>query len=426
MPIEASVWILFAILLLLAVPLYVALGLATMIALFYTGIPLTMVPLDLFKVSEMFPLLAVPIFIFAGALMEKSGMAQQIVDVASLALGRVRGGLGLITIAGCTFFAAMIGSGPGTVAAMGTLMIPSMLRAGYSRDFAGGVAATGGTLGILIPPSNPMIIYGVVAGVSIPGLFMAGLIPGAMVGFVLGLTVYILARRQGLQGDPRTYTPREAVITVGRGFFSLMAPVIVLGGIYGGVFTPVEASVIAVLYAVLVGFTVTRQLSIPKIWEASRLTVATSGVVLIVVGVSILFGRFLTMHGIPQLVAQSVLGISENAILILLMLVLLLFFLGMFMETLATIVIIVPIVMPLLQEVGVHPIHFGILLVMSNEVALLSPPLGVNLFVAMGLTNLSLERMAVAVFPFILALVACVLLVLFFPEIALFLPNLLM
>lgn len=426
MPIEAGVWLLFLLLLVLAVPVYVALGLSTVIALMYTGIPLQMLPLDLYKVTEVFPLLAVPTFIFAGALMDKGGMAQQIVDVASIVVGRVRGGLALITIAGCMFFAAMIGSGPGTVAAMGTLMIPAMVRAGYGKDFAGGVAATGGTLGILIPPSNPMIIYGVVAGVSIPGMFMAGLIPGALVGLVLGLTAYAIARRKGLKGDTRRYTPSEIGRILFRSFFSLMAPVIILGGIYTGVFTPVEASVVAVVYAVLIGLVVTRELTVRGIWDAAKLTTATSGVVLIVVGVSILFGRFLTMYGIPQMVTEGMLSITENPLLILFLLIMLLFFLGMFMETLATIVIIVPIVMPLLAEIGVHPIHFGILLVMTNEVALLTPPLGVNLFVSMALTDVSLERMALAVLPFILALVGCVFLVMFVPEIALFLPRLLL
>lgn len=426
MPVEASVWLVMFLLLIVGVPIYVALGLSTVIALYFSGIPLQMLPLDLFKVSDMFALLAVPAFILAGAIMEKGGMAQQIVNVAAIIVGRVRGGLALVTIVGCMFFAAMIGSGPGTVAAMGTLMIPAMVRAGYPKDFAGGVAATGGTLGILIPPSNPMIVYGVVAGVSIPAMFMAGLVPGAMVGIVLCVTANIVARRKGLKGDTRRYTFSEIAAITGRSFFSLLAPVVILGGIYTGVFTPVEASIVAILYACLVGFTITRLLRFMDLWDAAKMTAATSGVVLIVVGVSVFFGRFLTMFGIPQIVAEATLSISENPTIILFLLVLLLLFLGMFMETLATIVIIVPIVLPLITQLGIDPIFFGILLVMTNEVALLTPPLGVNLFVAMGLTNLSLERLASAVLPFIAALILCVLLVMFFPQIPLFLPGLIM
>lgn len=425
MSLDVGIWLLLFLALFLGVPVFVALGMATFIALTATNIPLSIIPLDLYKISEMFPLIAVPAFILAGALMERGGMAQQIVNVASIFVGRVRGGLGLVTILGCMFFAAMIGSGPSTVAAMGALMIPSMVRQGYDKDYAAAVTATGGTLGILIPPSNPMIVYGVIANVSISGMFMAGFVPGAMVGTVLMITAYLLARRRGYKGSSEKVTFGEAMQVVRKSVWSLMAPVIILGGIYAGIFTPVEASMIAILYAFFVGAVVTRKIKLNELWQSLQLTSITTGVVLIVVGVSMLFGRFVTMYQVPQRLTEMMLSISTDPVIVMLLIGVFLFFLGMFMETLATIVIITPIVLPLLGQLGIHPIHFGIFLVMTNEIAMLTPPLGVNLFVAMGLTNLSLERVAKASIPYVLALILCVILVIFFPEIVLWLPKML-
>ena len=422
--VDVLVWLLLFVSLLLGVPIFVALGMATFAVLVLTDIPLSIIPLDLYKVSEMFPLIAVPAFIMAGALMERSGMSRQIVEVASVLVGRMRGGLGLVTILGCVFFAAMIGSGPGTVAAMGSLMIPSMISKGYSKDYASGVVATGGTLGILIPPSNPMIVYGVVGNVSIATLFMAGFVPGALVGTTLFLTAYLIARKQGLKGSDEKYTVGQFFRIMFKNIWALMAPVVILGGIYAGVFTPVEASVVAIAYALFVGVVINRQLTLAGLWDSFKLTNATTATVLIVVGVSILFGRFITMYQVPQRLAEAVLAISSDPFIVLLLIAVFLFFLGMFMETLATIVIITPVVLPLITQLGIDPVHFGILLVMTNEVALLSPPLGVNLFVAMGLSGLSLERMARAAIPYVAALIVCILLVMRFEEIALWLPKL--
>ncbi len=423
MSLDIMVWVILFALLLLGVPVFAALGTATLVALMMSGIPLSIIPLDLYKVSEMFPLIAVPAFILAGSIMERGGMAKQIVDVAAIFVGRMRGGYGIVTIIGCMFFAAMIGSGPGTVAAMGTLMIPSMVREGYSKDYAAGVCCTGGTLGILIPPSNPMIVYGVIANVSISGMFIAGLVPGFLVSFALMITAYIIARKKGFKGSDKVYTPKEALSIIKNSFWALMAPVVILGGIYSGIFTPVEASIIAVVYSLIVGTLINRQISLKGLIDCFRMTNSATGTVLIVVGVSMLFGRFLTMNQVPQRLASWVMSISTDPITVLLMIVVFLFFLGMFMETLATIVIVTPVVLPLLMELGINPIHFGIIFVMTNELALLSPPLGVNLFVAMGISGLSLERVAKASIPYMVALMICTIIVVRFPEIALYLPR---
>lgn len=339
MSLEILIWVALAVLLVMGTPIFVSLGMASITVLLLSDIPLSLVMIDLIKVSDMFPLLAVVGFVFAGALMERGGMAAQIVEVASMLVGHIRGGLGIVTILGCMFFASMIGSGPGTVAAMGSIMIPSMIKRGYSPEYAAGVSATGGTLGILIPPSNPMLVYGIIANVSISALFTAGFVPGALVGTCLMLTAYMIARRHGYKGTMHSYTMAEFGRALLKNIWSLMAPVVILGGIYAGICTPVEASVVAVWYALFVGFFITKKLSLKEVFNAMKLANISTGTILIVVGVSTIFGRFLTMYQIPQQLAAQMMLYTTNPILILLLIAALLFFLGMFMETLATIVV---------------------------------------------------------------------------------------
>lgn len=421
---DATLWIVMVVCLVIGCPIFVSLGLASTAALLLTNIPMRIVALDMLKVMDMFPLLAVIGFIFAGALMEKGGMAKQIVDIASLFVGRIRGGLGITTILGCMFFAAMIGSGPGTVAAMGSIMIPTMIRRGYSPEYASGVCATGGTLGILIPPSNPMIIYGIIANTSIAALFTAGFVPGFMLGCFMMLMAYMLARRAGFTGFIAEDANARFWPMFRKNFFSLMAPVIILGSIYAGICTPVEASVIAVFYSFFVGTCITRELKIFQLWQAIKLTNISAGSIIIVLGVSTLFGRILTMQRIPHQLATAMINMTSDPLVILLLIGLLLLFLGMFMETLATIVILAPIFLPLIIKVGIDPVFFGIFWVITNEVALLSPPLGVNLFIAQNLSGISFERVAKGAFPYMILIIGFICLLVMFPDIPLWLPRL--
>ncbi len=420
---DSILWIVMAICLILGCPIFISLGVASVSALFFTNIPMRIVALDMFKVMDMFPLLAVVGFIFAGALMEKGGMAKQIVDMAQLFVGRVRGGLGITTILGCLFFAAMIGSGPGTVAAMGSIMIPTMVRRGYSPEYAAGVCATGGTLGILIPPSNPMIIYGVIASTSISKLFTAGFLPGFLLGLLMMSMAYILARRAGFTGTVAEDNNRRFWPQLRQSFFSLLAPIIILGGIYAGICTPVEASVVAIFYSLFVGTVINRKLKIREIWDAIKMTNVSAGSIIVVLGVSTLFGRILTMQRIPHQLANWMITLTENPFVILVLIALLLLFLGMFMETLATIVILAPIFLPLVTQVGIDPVFFGIFWVITNEVALLSPPLGVNLFIAQNLSGISFERVAKGALPYMLLIVSFIVLLICFQDIPLLLPR---
>lgn len=422
---DGILWIVMAVCLILGCPIFISLGVASVTALFFTNIPMRIVALDMLKVMDMFPLLAVVGFIFAGALMEKGGMARQIVDMAQLFVGRVRGGLGITTILGCLFFAAMIGSGPGTVAAMGSIMIPTMVRRGYSPEYASGVCATGGTLGILIPPSNPMIIYGIIASTSISKLFTAGFVPGFMLGIMMMSMAYFLARRAGFTGTIESDKERRFWPQFRQSFFSLMAPVIILGGIYAGICTPVEASVVAIFYSLFVGAVINRELKIREIWEAIKMTNVSAGSIIIVLGVSTLFGRILTMQRIPHQLASWMITLTDNPYVILLLIAMLLLFLGMFMETLATIVILAPIFLPLVTQVGIDPVFFGIFWVITNEVALLSPPLGVNLFIAQNLSGVSFERVAKGAFPYMLLIMTFIVILICFQDIPLILPRML-
>ena len=418
---DAVLWIVMAFCLIVGCPIFVSLGVASTLALILTNIPMRIVALDMLKVMDMFPLLAVVGFIFAGALMEKGGMARQIVDVASLFVGRIRGGLGITTILGCLFFAAMIGSGPGTVAAMGSIMIPTMVRRGYSPEYAAGVCATGGTLGILIPPSNPMIIYGIIANTSIAALFTAGFVPGFLLGFMMMLMAYFLARRAGFTGTVDEDKDARFWPMFRKNFFSLMAPVIILGSIYAGICTPVEASVVAVFYALFVGTCITRELKIAQLWDAIKLTNVSAGSI---ISVSTLFGRILTMQRIPHQLANAMITLTDNPYVILVLIGLLLLFLGMFMETLATIVILAPIFLPLITKVVIDPVFFGIFWVITNEVALLSPPLGVNLFIAQNLSGISFERVAKGAFPYMMLIICFIIMLILWQDLPLWLPRL--
>jgi C4-dicarboxylate transporter, DctM subunit len=424
---DILIWILLFVTLALGVPIYIALGLATYFVLITTNIPLTIIPQVLYTGPDQFPLIAIPSFILAGALMERGGIALEIVEVMGKLVGRFRGGLAIVTVAACAFFAAISGSGPATTAAIGSLMIPAMIKQGYKPEDAGAVSASGGTLGILIPPSNPMIIYGVIGNVSIVSLFIAGVIPGLLLSLMFMGTAYVIARRKGYGAqslDP--FDLKDFLRTLVKNGWSLMMPVIILGSIYTGLCTPVEASIIAVVYSLLVGVFIKRQLNFTALIESLQQTIVISGSVIIIIGTSTLFARVLTMYQVPQRLGELLVTISSDPLVILELICGVLLFLGMFMETLSTIIILTPILLPVVSSLGVDPIHFGIIFVVTNELAFLTPPLGVNLFVVCGLTNRSLERISMAVIPYIITLLIAMEILIFFPDISTILPRILM
>lgn len=418
--------VLFPFLLLMGLPIYAALGITGLVVSMMTDAPLVFATQNVLNGLDKFALLAIPAFILAGNVMEKGGITEDIINIFRHAFGHIAGALGLVTIFSCMFFAAISGSGPGTVAAIGSIMIPAMIKYGYPPSYAASVSATGGTLGVMIPPSNPLIIYGIIANVSIADLFAAGMIPGIMTALMLAAVAYLMARRMGAVMTPDP----EAVKTsmwrlVWKGKFALFLPVFILGGIYSGVFTPVEASVCAVVYALVVSIVVYKKLTWASLTQAFDGAIRMGGALMIIVACSTLFATVITLERIPQDVVATFGGITQSPLVILFLICALLIVIGTFMETISAIIILAPILVPLVVSYGIDPVHFGIILIVTIEIAFLTPPLGVNLFVASQLANIKFERVAIAILPFVATLLVSMVIVILFPKLSLWLPELL-
>lgn len=424
MSVGAAIAIAFVVCLLLGVPIAIAMGLSAVVAIAIAGLPITFLVQVMFEALNSFPLIAIPLFILAGGIMERGGLSQRIVDIFMPLIGKTYGGLAVVTVLACMFFAAISGSGPPTVAAIGSIMIPSMLRQGYSANFAGGVTASGGTLGILIPPSVPMIIYGVSSETSIPRLFAAGIVPGVAVGFMLVLAAYLLARRSGYRSPDAAVDPRAFLRALRHGIWALLAPIIILGGIYASVFTPTESAVVAVVYGLLVSTFVYREMTFAKLKDTFIFSATISGSVLVIIATATIFGQILTLQNIPQDMAAWIASLSDNKYVILLVICALLIFIGMWMDTIAQIILLTPVLLPVVMAMGVDPVHFGIIFVLCCEIGFLTPPLGVNLFVAMRLTGCSIESLSRSALPYVCVLMVAIVVMVFFPQVTLWLPGL--
>lgn len=409
---------------LFGVPIPVAVGLGTIIGYMLLDFPLLALSQAMYTGVEPFPLVTVPLFVLAGSLMEQGGMAKRIVGVAESLIGNIFGSLGLIAVLGCAFFAALSGSGPATTAAIGAVMIPSMIKQKYDPAFGGAIAAAGGALGSLIPPSNLMIIYGIVAEQSIPRLFLAGFIPGFIATAALMIVTYIIARKRGYIGVDRTFSVKKVGTALNHGKFAIVAPIIILGGIYAGIFTPTEAASVAVVYALLIGGVVYRELTIANIIDCLKITAMISGAVLIIVGPAKAYGELMSLLSVPDMLGEAISGVTESPFLILMIMAVILILSGMFLESIAQIILLTPLMLPIVANLGVDPIVFGILMVISCEIGFLTPPVGVNLFVAARITNLGVDRISIAVIPFLLAYVVVLIIISAFPDLVTFLPNL--
>ncbi|NIB38219.1 TRAP transporter large permease [Pseudomaricurvus alkylphenolicus] len=415
----------FFVLLLLSVPVGIALGVAGMLAI--TQLPflnLEFLVQGLVSGLDSFPLLAVVLFTLAGNLMSQGGVSRRLLHLAEVFLGRYTGGLGIVTIVACMFFAAVSGTGSATVAAIGLTMIPSMARRGYDRNFAAAVVATSGGIGIIIPPSVVMIVYAITAEVSVTDMFLAGVVPGIVVGLVLIGYCYLQSRRRGYAGDERRYTAAERWQAIRDAGWALVVPVIILGGIYSGIFTPTESAAIGVAYALFFGLHVYRELTPGKVFDIILESSLLAGTVLVIVGSSVAFGRILTLEQIPTQIAQFILGLTENAVLILLAINVLLLIVGTFMETLAAVVILTPILLPIATALGLSPVHFGIVMIVNLAIGFVTPPLGANLFMAAQVGGVRVEQLSRAVVGWIGAMLVALLLITFIPAISMSLVNL--
>jgi len=410
--------------LLIGVPIYAAIGTATLIPLLvYNDFSPTMIPQTLFSGIDNFVLIAVALFIISGAIMQASGMTDEILEVADAIVGHIPGGVGATTIIASGFFAALTGSGLAATVAIGSITVGGMVQRGYEKALAGAVAASGGALGVLIPPSNPMIIYGVISGTSIGALFMAGLIPGILITASLTLVMYLIGKRKKLIATDKKFSLKRTINALWIGKWGLLAPVVILGSIYSGIATPTEAAEFAVLYALIYGFGIKRNVTLNNFIMAFRTGALTASIMLVMTGVASGFGRLVTMYQVPQKVGYFIANITTNPELVLLMLVGLLMITGMFMETLSQIIILTPIFLPILTDLGINPVVFGIIFVLCIEIGFLTPPVGGNLFVAVKIADASLMQISKAEIPFILVFLFWAVMFIFFPEIVLFFPD---
>ncbi|MCL2000012.1 MAG: TRAP transporter large permease subunit [Planctomycetes bacterium] len=428
----AGVMIVF---LLMGMPIYVALGLTTMIFMIHGGMDAALVAKALYSGADQYPLIAVTGFILVGNLFEKAGITSEVINLAHSLMGKSKSGLAVITVVSCAIFAAVSGSGPATVATIGGLMIPAMIRAGYPAGFAGAVSASAGALGVLIPPSNPFLMYGIIARESIAALFISGVIPGLLMAGALSITAALVTRRHAPaigehDAEPVEKTEREEGIfifilkSLYGSKWALLAIFTLLGGIYLGIFTPIEAAEVTVFYTVVVGLFITRTMRVGDIWAALIKTMAMSGTLLILVAIATAFGRLITMYQLPDAMGKTLSEVTGNPQLMLLIISAILIFVGTWAETFSMIVVLTPVFLPIVQKLGVDPIHFGVIFVICSQIGFLTPPFGCNLFVAVQLTGLRLEVIFKAVLPFVLTYVVVLALLIYFPVISTFLPRL--
>ena len=421
----AILFVLLFTFMLIGMPIAVALGLSSLLTILFFGQDsLASLSLKLFETSEHFTLLAIPYFILAGAFMTTGGVARRMIRFAIDCVGHMRGGLAIASVLACMLFAAVSGSSPATVVAVGSIVIAGMVRAGYPKPFAAGVICNAGTLGILIPPSIVMVVYGAATETSVGKLFMAGVIPGMLLGLMLMIAIYIRARV--LKLEPRPRAPLREVLVAGRdSLWGLLLIVIILGGIYGGIFTPTEAAAVSAVYAFIIAVFVYRDIglrNVPQVLvDAAKVTV----MLMFIIANALLFAHVLTTERIPQAIAEQILAWGMPSWAFLIVVNVLLLIAGNFMEPTGIILILAPILFPIAMELGIDPVHLGIIMTVNLEIGMVTPPVGLNLFVTAGITKMSIVEVVRAALPWLMVLLVFLVLVTYIPQIALFLPNLL-
>ncbi|MHA6260768.1 TRAP transporter large permease [Sporosarcina sp. CAU 1771] len=411
------------LLFIIGVPIAVSLGMASSIVFLVDGqVSLIVLMQRMFNSVASFPLLAIPFFILAGKLMESGGISQRLIHLANVMFGRVTGGLAIVSIIACAFFAAISGSAAATTAAVGSLLIPAMVKKGYDKNFSTAVQAAGGTIGVMIPPSVPLVLYGVSAGVSISSLFIAGIVPGLLVVLSLVLLVYVISLIKGYGGGEK-FTFMEFIKAFADAFLALLMPVIILGGIYGGIFTPTEAAVVAVFYGLIVGVFIYREIKLKDLVEILSSSVVVSAVIMFIIAGASIFGYYLTRARIPRELTETVLGLTQNWIIALLIINVLLLFIGTFLETSAAIIILTPILVPIVSALGIDLVHFGIIMIFNLAIGFITPPVGLNLFIAANIAGTKFEGVVKAIIPFLIIMILDILIISFIPSITLFLGT---
>ncbi|SIN96620.1 TRAP transporter large permease [Halodesulfovibrio marinisediminis] len=414
----------FLLFLVIGVPISIGLGLAATATIYATGtLPIEYVAQITFTSIDSFPIMAIPFFIAAGVFMGAGGLSKRLLNLADEMLGSLHGGMALATIATCMFFAAISGSGPATVAAIGSLTIPAMVERGYDKLFAAAIVAASGAIGVMIPPSNPFVVYGVSAQVSIGKLFMGGIVPGVLTGLALMVYAYIYSKKRGWKGEARERNASTFMRAFWDAKWALMVPVIILGGIYGGIMTPTEAAALAAFYGLVVGVFVYRELNLSNLVPSFMEACSTSAIVIVLMAMATIFGNIMTIEQVPTTIANAMMSLTSNKLMILFLINILLLIVGTFMEALAAIVILTPILLPIVMKVGVDPVHFGIVMVVNLAVGFVTPPVGVNLFVASGVANAKIEKLSKVAMPLVGLMIAVLLLITYIPAIPLLFVN---
>ena len=414
------------IFLFIGMPISVCLGLSSMLAIFFFGNDsLASLSLKLFETSEHYTLMAIPFFILGGTLMSTGGVAKRLIRFAVACVGHIRGGLAIASVLACTFFAAVSGSSPATVVAVGSIMIAGMVNAGYPKKFAAGILCNAGTLGILVPPSIVMVVYCAVTEQSVGRIFLAGIVPGLLLAIIMMTAIYIYARKTGLPASQKANF-KEIVVSAKDAIPGFLLLVIIMGGIYGGVFTPTEAAAVAAIYAVLASIFVYKDITIkdlPRVFvDASKTTV----MLMFIIANAILFAHVLTTERIPQMISEQILNSGLSPIMFLIIVNIILIIAGDFMEPTAILLILTPIFFPIAIKLGIDPIHLGIIMVVNMEIGMVTPPVGLNLFVTSGITGMTIYEVLKGALPWMTILVIFLGIITYFPKISTTLPDYLM
>lgn len=420
-----ALFVMLFVFMFMGTPVAVALGLSSILTILFFGTDsLASLSLKMYETSEHFTLMAIPFFVLAGAFMTTGGVARRMIRFANASVGHLHGGLAIASVMACCLFAAVSGSSPATVVAVGSIVIAGMVRAGYSQPFAAGVVCNAGTLGILIPPSIVMVVYGAATETSVGALFMAGVIPGLTLGVSLMVAIYIIARIKKFPLQPRASA--KELLTAGRdSIWGLALVFIILGGIYGGVFTPTEAAAVSAVYAFVVAVFIYRDIGLKQVpgvlLDASKVTI----MLMFIIVNALLFAHVLTTERIPQIIAEQIIAWDMAAWQFLIVVNILLLIAGMFMEPTGIILILAPILFPIAMELGIDPVHLGIIMVVNLEIGLVTPPIGLNLFVTAGITKMTIGQVIKAASPWLILLLGFLVFVTYIPAISLWLPKLL-
>ena len=419
-----SLFICLFIFVTLSLPIGIALGLSTLISIMlFSDIPSILIAQNAFAGLDSFSLLAIPFFILAGNLMTLGGISSRLLDAADAVLYRITGGLGLANVAACTFFGAISGSAVATVSAMGTMVVPEMEKRGYKRSYSGALTAAAGGIAVIIPPSIPFVIYGVVTGASIGKLFIAGIIPGLLMCVVLMSIHYFYAKKNGFKGQPKDPNRPGVIVSFRKAFWAILAPVIVLGGIYGGIFTPTEAAVVSIIYAFIIGAFVYKELTPKQILEGIKDCGAVNGISCLAIAFSMAFANYLTMMQIPQKMGAFIMEVASSPFVILLIINVILLIVGCFVDNISSCVILAPIFVPIVTTFGMDPVHFGVAMTIALAVGFVTPPYGANLFIASAVTGSKIEEIVRHIVPFILGLLVCLFAVTYIPALTMTLVN---